>query len=262
MDPVSIFRREGYLVRRSLFSKDDVAQMRSSIDALRDIASVLLEVEHGERSNVAEQKIPFQGSEIVVARRDGVDQIKRVLWAGAAEPSLLRYGRDRRLTRIVESLLGSSTADHLVNQVHFKMPNDGVDDYDWHQDCTHRRYGTAEWRPGIAQRSNAYVQTVIAIDPHTPANGPLRIIPGRYGPLQILKDMEGQPLLPPPWSAADTVSVFLEPGDVAFFHEYLLHKSEPNESAAPRYTLINGFAYPGVNYRKYPGIGSGERITL
>ena len=264
MGPNEALRDAGYLIVRSLYDQYEVEEMRAAMDRLRDLASVLLEIKDPDHPTLPEQRFIRDGSELVVARTAGVDQIKRVLWAGAAEPELLSYGRDRRLTSIVAELLGANEADHLINQVHFKLPNDGVDDYDWHQDATHRRYGTPEWNLSAAPRSHAYIQTLMAIHPHTVENGPLLVIPGRYGPQQILKGADDKPQLPPPWTEQDAVPVLLSPGDVAFFHEYLLHKSHPNTSSSPRYTLINGFAYPGVNGRKYPGAdaGAGSRIRL
>ncbi len=264
MTPGNAIRDAGYLIVRSLYDQHEVEEMRGAMERLRELASALLEIKDPDRDTLPEHRFVRDGSEIVVARTAGVDQIKRVLWAGATEPDLLRYGRDRRLTSIVAELLGTNEADQLINQVHFKLPNDGVDDYDWHQDATHRRYGTPEWDLSAAPRSYAYIQTLMAIHPHTMENGPLLVVPGRYGPTQLLKGTDGKPQLPPPWDEREAIPVLLAPGDVAFFHEYLLHKSDPNTSHHPRYTLINGFAYPGVNGRKYPGVdaGAGSRIRL
>ena len=52
----------------------------------------------------------------------------------------------------------------------------------------------------------------------------------------------------------------MQPGDVAFFHPYSIHGSEPNISQGPRRVFINGFAYPGANQKKYPGHGAGRTV--
>ncbi len=250
------FDTQGYTLKRALFGEHDVTEMRGAMDHLRANGEAYLRL--FPEFNVSERKIPHEGSELVIARTDGTDQVKRVLWAGAAEPTLLRYGRDPRLTEIVAGLLENETADHLINQVHFKLPNDGVDDYDWHQDATHRRYGTDEWTDVNGRGS--YVQVLVAIEENAMDNGPLLVIPGKYGFLGKLDNHQ----LPSGFDEGMAIPVLLKPGDALFFGPYLLHKSEPNTSERSRYVLINGFASPGANRRSYPGhaAGAGENIRL
>lgn len=58
------------------------------------------------------------------------------------------------------------------------------------------------------------------------------------------------------------VALTMKPGDVAFFHPYSIHGSQPNNSNGPRRVFINGFAYPGANKKKYPGRGTGRTVKL
>ena len=104
-------------------------------------------------------------------------RIHRVVWCGAAEPILSRYGMDRRLLEMAGQLLGSSEMNQLINQAHFKLPGDGVE-FPWHQDSTHRRFGGDGWQDLNGRGS--YVQTVTAIDTVTHDNGPLEFIPGSW----------------------------------------------------------------------------------
>ena len=101
------------------------------------------------------------GSQFVIDCKDinGLrkKQIKRIVWCGAAEPTLLKLGQDPRLTRIAGQLLASRKANHLINQVHFKFPHDGVS-FPFHQDSRHRGYGTPNWRDVNGRGS--YVQMV------------------------------------------------------------------------------------------------------
>lgn len=71
----------------------------------------------------------------------GQPRIDRVVWCGAAEPELLQVGVDPRLLGVAAQVLGTLAMDQLINQVHFKLPYDGVT-FPWHQDCRHRRWGT------------------------------------------------------------------------------------------------------------------------
>ena len=77
----------------------------------------------------------------------------------------------------------------------------------------------------------------IAIDPATPENGGLMMIPGTQN-MSILcpeiadaKTSFTRELIKPP-EGMDPVPTFLEPGDVMFFNGSIVHGSGPNQSAS------------------------------
>ncbi|HZF12912.1 MAG TPA: phytanoyl-CoA dioxygenase family protein, partial [Thermoanaerobaculia bacterium] len=181
-------------------------------------------------------------------------QLLRVVWAGGCEPAFLAAGCDVRLTSIVGQLLGSSRADHLLNQLHAKYPHDGLE-FEPHQDSEHRRYGTPEWRDVDGRGS--YVQAVVAIDDSTPENGPLVFYPrsGRRGHLDPA-------LVRHRYRRRLGVPALLAAGSAAFFGPYVVHRSAENRGTAPRRIAINGFALPGANARAYFGAGTGVPIDL
>lgn len=183
--------------------------------------------------------------------------IHRIVWCGAAEPVLSDYGQDPRLLRMAALLLGSWEMQQLINQAHFKLPGDGVE-FPWHQDSTHRRYGT-EWTD--VNGTGSYVQTVLALDDVTDDNGPLEMIPGscKLGHVAPLPDGSFPTDL---IDAARAVRLTMKAGAVALFGPYTLHRSTPNESAHPRRIFINGYAYPGANRRVYPGDGAGRTVCV
>ncbi len=239
------FRVAGYLVKRQVFFPEEVREMRMAASRLESLA---LSLAGPTREGTG---VDVGTSRFVLARENGRVQIHRVLWCGGLEPCLLRYGRSPRVTRVVSDLLGSDSADHLLNQLHPKLPGDGVS-YEWHTDAEHRRMGRLFHD---ADGHGSYVQVVTAIDPHTRENGPLQFAPGSHLVGGI------SPGTDPQWFARPE-SVLAEPGDVIFFGPYVWHRSAPNTSPVPRMTLINGYALPGVNTRVYPGVGTGVRVDL
>jgi len=84
----------------------------------------------------------------------------------------------------------------------------------------------------------------IALDPCTPANGCLQVIPGSHrlgridhvltgdqagaDPERVERVLERLPL----------VHVEMRPGDALFFHPNLLHRSDRNTSPEPRWSMI------------------------
>jgi hypothetical protein len=260
-DELRRYHDDGYLIVHGLFSREDVAEMAEAAERLRavgrDLAATL---PAGEEDAKGERKVEHAGSQFVfggtggTGGTDGRRRLLRVVWAGGCEPAFLANGRDLRLTSIAGQILGSSTAVHLLNQLHAKYPHDGLE-FEPHQDSENRRYGTPEWRDVDGRGS--YVQTVVAIDDSTPENGPLIFYPGsgRQGHLDPAtvrhryRDLPGVPAL-------------LAAGSAAFFGPYVVHRSAENRGTAPRRIAINGFALPGANSRSYFGAGTGVPIEL
>jgi len=243
-DQIERFFAEGFLVLPELFTAAEVELMRLAFDRLQHAAARL-----GETGT-------HQGSLFVLDRGagDGAVQIQRIVWCGAAEPVLSRFGKDPRLVEPAAQLVGSPTMHQLINQAHFKLPGDGVE-FPWHQDSTHRRYGTAEWVD--ANGRGSYVQTILALDDVTSDNGPLEFLPGscRLGHVA-----ESLGRLPPGLDPSAAVAPTMESGGVVLFGPYTFHRSLPNRSTSPRRVLINGFAHPGANRRVYPGLGAGREV--
>ena len=249
-EQIEAFFELGYVVQPNVFSPAEIDRMRAAFVRL-------------ERSaNAFSTERMHNGSQFVVerVRNDEVGtsvRIHRVVWCGAAEPILSRYGMDRRLLEMAGQLLGSSEMNQLINQAHFKLPGDGVE-FPWHQDSTHRRFGGDGWQDLNGRGS--YVQTVTAIDTVTHDNGPLEFIPGSCRLGHVPQERDGQ--LPSSVDARTAVPATMEAGSVLMFGPYTFHGSLPNRSAGPRRIFINGFAYPGANTRVYPGSGAGRLVGI
>jgi ectoine hydroxylase-related dioxygenase (phytanoyl-CoA dioxygenase family) len=133
------------------------------------------------------------------------------------------------------------------------------------------------------------VQTLLLVDDMTLDNGPLQFLPDdavsldeqgwlqsrhddyhdaaprRHGAFAV--DVVGTTVLPTvlptPTIEPDprrAITVTGKAGDVVVFGPYAVHGSTPNRSRAPRRVLINGYAAPGANGRRYPGSGLGLRL--
>ncbi|HVR95784.1 MAG TPA: phytanoyl-CoA dioxygenase family protein [Thermoanaerobaculia bacterium] len=252
------FYDEGFLILEGLFSREEVAEMAEATERLRAVGRELAEdLPEGEEKG--ETKVEHAGSQFVFSESkgggtNGSRRLLRVVWAGGCEPAFLDCGRDVRLTSVVGQLFDSPKAVHLLNQLHAKYPNDGLE-FEPHQDSEHRRYGTPEWRDVDGRGS--YIQTVVAIDDTTPDNGPLIFYPGsgRQGhldPASVRSRYQGQHGVP----------ALLKAGSAAFFGPYVVHRSEENRGVQPRRIAINGFALPKANSRSYFGSGTGVPVDL
>ena len=153
---------------------------------------------------------------------------------------------------MARDVLGSNELIQLINQAHFKHPYDGVD-FPWHQDSRHRRQGTALFTD--LDGKGSFVETLTAIDPMTPDNGPLEVLIGSHkeGHLENFQDH-----LPRLLSTYQQHTVEMNPGDVLLCSPFIVHQSLVNTGRQSRYVFLNGFALPGASRRVYPGCGLGR----
>ena len=251
-DEINAFHSRGWVLRQSLFRRDEVARIRSAFDKLEALAESMTETGL------------CQGSHFVLGELNGAKIIKRVVWAGGSQPYLLQIGADDRLTVPAAQLLGSATMHQLLSQAHFKRPGDGVI-FGWHQDIQHRDKGNGTWQDVNGRGS--FVQTLIVIDEMTPDSGALQFIPGssQWGRVDFGDHDYDTPdyvaRKPAQFDENDAVMITASPGDTLFFGPYTAHASFENRTDRYRRVLINGFAYPGANHRVYPGDGAGRELT-
>ena len=238
---IAEFYDAGYVLLPGVFREAEIREMGKAFDRLRETAAKLT------------RPRMIKGAYFVVHDH----RIDRIVWCGAAEPILLKYGDDARLKCPSSQLLGSNEMEQLICQAHFKLPADGVG-FGWHQDSDHRRYGTAEWTDVNGRGS--FVQTITAVDAMNEENGPLLVVPGsgRKGhrylkqsavPVDEFFDAQARPVL-------------MEKGSVLLLGPYTVHGSKPNRSKHARRVFINGYAYPGANRRIYPGKGAGRTVVV
>lgn len=226
----------GYAVVRGFLAADEVAELAAAADALHAEAC-----RHGR---------PFRHGnlffQVVPAASDRPAEVRMVQWPAWISPVLDSVRRHPAYAALLVPLLGPDIRQ-VIHQLHWKARGAGSGgDYAWHQDCRSRRPAHA-----FRNLATSYIQTGIAIDPHGPDSGGLRVIPGshRRGDLRLRTD---EVVLGRPTSDADLeavgidpgsqVALDLAPGDLALWSPYLLHASGPNRSDHGRRFLINGYA--------------------
>jgi ectoine hydroxylase-related dioxygenase (phytanoyl-CoA dioxygenase family) len=230
---------QGYAIVRGVIPPDEIAWMAVAFERLVAIARQLPRSAEVAGSQFVLDAEPFR--------------LHRVVWCGAAERTLAPYGEDPRILRLAAEALGSGELVQLVQQAHFKLPGDGVG-FSWHQDASNRRYGTPLWRDVDGRGS--FVQIALAIDPHGAENGGLQVVPGSHEQ-GFLAELGTGSLPPDAVDIDEVIDPVLAPGDALVFGPFLIHGSSPNRSEGPRRLVLQGYALPGANFRKYPGCGLG-----
>ena len=226
------YARDGYAIIRGLFSPNEIAEIGQAIDQVHDEA-----VAHGRsfrHGNLFYNIAPDDG---------GTPLVRMAQWISYHQPRLNAVRLDPRFAALLEPLLGRDLKQ-IINQIHWKAPG-ARGDFAWHQDARFRL-------PAEAYRNLAtsYVQTGLAIDPHTPESGCMKFIRGSHthGDLdldtqaEVLgRSMSDTVLEAAGLSSDDLVEMILEPGDLAFWSPYLVHGSGANRSDHKRRLYINGY---------------------
>jgi hypothetical protein len=225
--------RDGYAIVRGFFGEDEVDEIGVALDQLYAEG-----VGHGRC---------FRHGNLfynVAREREGSEPLVRMVQWPSYHQSLLNDVRlDTRFAELLEPLIGN-TLKQIINQVHWKAPG-SLGDFAWHQDSRFRR-------PASAYRNLAtsYVQTGLAIDPHRPESGCMRIIPGSHLRGDLDMDcsqkalgtaMSEDALEAVGLSEDHVIDLLLEPGDLALWSPYLVHGSGKNVSSHKRRLFINGY---------------------
>jgi hypothetical protein len=225
--------RDGYAIVRGFFEPAELVEIATALDQL-----------YGE--GVAHGRCYRHGNLFYNVAREHDDSeplVRMVQWPSYHQPVLNRVRLDTRFAELLDPLIGSDLKQ-IINQVHWKAPG-SLGDFAWHQDSRFRR-------PASAYRNlaTAYVQTGLAIDPHTPESGCMRIIPRSHlrgdlrmdGTVKALGSaMTDAALAEVGLCESEAIDLLLEPGDLALWSPYLVHGSGKNSSAHKRRLYINGY---------------------
>jgi ectoine hydroxylase-related dioxygenase (phytanoyl-CoA dioxygenase family) len=228
------YRRDGYAVVRGVFGAAEVAEMAAAFE--RIYAEGL-----GHPKSYRDGNVYFR-----VRTDPNIGRVIRLVqWPSYFDPVLAKYRIDPRMFDIVSPLIGRDVKQ-IINQLHWKPPGAAHVEFGFHQDVRFRRPRTA-----YRDLATSYVQTGIAIDRHTIANGAMRVARGsqRLGEVTVGeharsvmdRELDGAELEPLGVAASDVVDLEMAPGDVALWNLFTVHGSGPNDSAADRRFYLNGY---------------------
>jgi len=210
-EQVTDFRRDGYVMVRGLFNRDEVNIINHVVNSDASIAAA------------------------VYGRKDQSGSITELaLWRDLGDDVFAGIARSARVVDSLERVLDGDI--HFFHaKLTLKRPKVGGA-WEWHQD-----YGYW-YRNGFVYPYMASV--FIALDPATRENGCLQVIKGSHhmgriehgavaGQVGADSDYVNQAL-----ERLPLVHCEMEPGDALFFHSNLLHASAPNTSDYSRNALL------------------------
>lgn len=234
---IARFSVEGYIAVR------DVLQSGEVNDVLDGLSRVLTSPGHSDiqyESWAAELVDTTTGA-------DRMDLVRRCMGFVNEDPRLHALATDERILSVVRRLAGSEDLAMFQDMALLKPPGGGREK-PWHQDNAFFDY-----EPGTP-----IVGVWIALDPATPENGCMHVIPGSHveGPVVHFKRRDWQLCDDEVDVARDTV-VPLPPGGVLFFHGLLQHGTPANRTATRRRAVQLHYLPAGT-----PGIPDERRLEI
>jgi ectoine hydroxylase-related dioxygenase (phytanoyl-CoA dioxygenase family) len=231
------YRAHGYAVVRRFFTPAEVADLAKAFDRHWRIGMA-------HRASYRHGNLFYrQGLDVRLGKI-----LRLVQWPSYVDPTLEAVRRDPRWLALLGPLIGTDIKQ-IINQLHWKPPGAAGAEFAFHQDVRFRRP-----RAAFRDLALSYVQTGIAIDPHRPDNGAMRLLPDSHhlgerdttGSGAVLDQaMAEERLAALGLDSGRLVDLALEPGDVALWNLYLIHGSGPNRTGGDRRFYLNGYVRAG-----------------
>ena len=215
-EQVDAYRTEGYLVVEHLFTAEDIAAVKETIDALTRRA-----FEAGDWESIMELEPECSPDEPVA---------RRIYNPFHQDPAFRDLATDRRVLDRIADLIGSDLAIHH-SKLNMKPPRVGSV-VEWHQDLAY-----------FPHTNDDLVTTLVYLDDATEENGCLQVMPRHHShyfdhrlPDGTFAGMITEPVDDGRYGPAQPLPA--PAGSVIFMHCVLPHSSLPNRSDKARRTLI------------------------
>ncbi|HYF48756.1 MAG TPA: phytanoyl-CoA dioxygenase family protein [Planctomycetota bacterium] len=248
------FWEKGYAVARGVFSRDEMREIKAATDRIKALG-----MKHGANHR--------QGNLCFWVEQDpniGTN-VRGMQWGSYLEPVLEQMRRDPRMLEILKPLIGDNLRQ-IINQLHWKTPGSRTA-IDFHADRRNRR--PAE---DFRDLENSYVQTALSVDPMTPENGALMVVPGSHrkafkkdvlngGNFSTDESFNNLKVLG--YETKDLLPLYAEPGDVVLWHVDTVHGSGLNKSPTmDRCIYINGYVKAQNCMRGHWAFIQGQGVPL
>ena len=207
------FERDGYVIVRGLFDKEEIEILRTAIEQDPALRASLYDRHDAQGKNT-----------------------RMATWNHPGDSVYGLAARSHRVVDTMEDLLGGEVY-HYHSKLTAKEPFDGGA-WEWHQDYGYW-YHNGNVFPYMAS-------VMVALDHSTRANGCLQVVRGSHHCGRVEHGvLEGEQVGADPKQVEEILKRLpleyaeLEPGDGLFFHCNVLHRSDQNRSEHRRWTVLH-----------------------
>ena len=239
-DELERYATDGFVVRPSVFTRDDLADI---VAACEELVGRL--VKHRRGSRVTQGSYVFEPDELteVTIKWEGDTDVVHGLEPFAhLSPTLNKWAEDPRLTEPMIDIVRDEQPVLFTEKLNLKRARHGGRN-PLHQDFPY-------W-DGFADDANRIATAMVFLDDSNIANGTLEVVPGSHttGKWRTRSDRDGfgnLELDPALEDEVTPVPLEVPAGSVVFFGPFLVHKSAPNQSDRDRRALLYSYQPAGL----------------
>jgi phytanoyl-CoA hydroxylase len=236
LDSIACYRRDGYLVVRSVLSPDHVEGCLSALAAL----AADPKLKPGQRGDDGAFIALEPGADRSVEAGARSDLIRKFGDFIDTDPALLRAAMSARLHVVLDALMGQGRV--LLQEMALVKAPKISGEKPWHQDAAYFRGSDPNLMFGVW----------IALDPATHENGCMQVIPGSHllGPVPHVpaEDINLCTIRPDLVRLDRRVALPMEPGDALVFHSLIHHYTAANQSDQRRRALQFHYQQVGLEW--------------
>jgi ectoine hydroxylase len=228
------YQEDGFFIRRALFDRDELADLRAAAERAVAVATAAGRVPDACYSIDGNRYVEAAGSTIQLEHCEGSETVRVLEPFHRLDPRFHHLVDDPRFVEPMRDLVGASALSLFTDKLNLKRPREGSR-FRWHQDSPYWVFDC----PHVDRLANA----MLALDEAGRENGCLCVVPGTHR-AGVLPGCEGQgrlgPLFTDPQSFDESRAVPAEmpAGSLLFFSPHLVHGSAPNASERPRRALL------------------------
>lgn len=244
------WQRDGFIVRRGVFSAAEVERMRDAMERVVARAEAALPA--------GADRYAIDGNEYVEAELGELDctvQLEHQLGSQtirviepfhALHPVFEQLVDDPRLVQPMRGLVGSEQVAIFTDKMNMKRPREGSQ-FQWHQDSPYWTH--------FCDHVDQLPNVLVALDDAHEGNGCFRVIRGSHTE-GCLPGRQGDGVLGPLFTHPDAFdegaqfAAEIPAGSLVFFSPHTVHGSQPNASDAPRRAMVLTYQPGGLRMFK------------
>ncbi len=230
--------RDGFVVRQSVFSHDEVLDMVEHCEALVDR---LVRGRESQRVQASGYVFDTDAENLTVIKWEGdTDAVHGIEPFAHLSKPLEDWAYDPRLTQPMETFVGPGP-ELFTEKLNLKRPRVGGAN-PLHQDYPY-------W-VNVSDDASQIATTIVFLDDSTLENGCLWVIPGSHQQGKWTTRSDGDNFAhnevdESSYPDAEAVPLELPEGSTVSFGSFLVHKSAPNLSSENRRALLYSYQPPG-----------------
>lgn len=247
-DEIHQYQSDGFLVRESVFSPEEIAELGDAVEQAVERALVLI---NQGQTYLLDGKRFVDADYLTVQFEHGPDSetVRVIEPAHQLEPRLQAVVDDPRIVDPMLDLVGRDRISLWTAKLNLKSPREGSG-FGWHQDSPYWIHD--------CKHVDLLPNVMLAIDDAAQRNGCFRVIRGSHTRGCLPGTQDGTQLGgfftdPASFDESQEVPIIVPAGSLIFFNPHLVHGSMPNRSADARRALI--LTYQPVDF---PMLKSGE----